>query len=336
MDVCVIGTGRMGRRHIDAVRGLGMNVVGIFDPMSEAMKLAVANNGVKEEQCFTSAALMLEKTRPSGVVVSSTGPSHSEYSILAAQAGAKYILCEKPMAASLEECDAMLAACKKHGALLAINHQMRFMEQYTRIKEMCESESFGGLNSVTVAASNFGLAMNASHYFEMFRYMTDEFIQTVQFWADKEKVPNPRGQQYSDLSGQIRAVTQSGKRLYMELGGDQGHGLQVIYGCRNGQIFVDEIAGHVRAIVRKPEHRNEPTTRYGMPCDELISQIAPVEVIAPTQSVWKALLAKENYPDGECGRHALSALVAAHTSNENGNTPIGLNRLDLKRKFSWA
>ena len=338
MKVCIIGTGRMGRRHIDAARGLGFEVAGIFDPSVEAMNLAVKDHGVEPERCYHSIESMLQKCRPEGLVVSSTAPGHASQVIAASNAGVKYILCEKPMALSLKECDEMIGTCKTNGTILGINHQMRFMEQYTAVKEMAQSEAFGGLHSVTVASSNFGLAMNASHYFEMFRFMADEEIATINFWSDSEKVPNPRGPQYEDRSGQIRAVTKSGVRLYIELGGDQGHGVQVIYGCRYGQIFVDELAGHVRAIARKAEFRDMPTTRYGMPADEIVKTISPVDVITSSQDVWRSMLANKNYPNGECGRHALLALVAANISGENGGKPVQLqsSEVPLERIFPWA
>ena len=328
----------MGRRHIDAAKGLGMEIAGIFDPSAEAMALAVKDHGVAADRCFNSVEEMLGKARPESLVVSSTAPGHAPQVIAAARAGVKFVLCEKPMALSLRQCDEMITACKASGTVLGINHQMRFMEQYTVVKELANSEAFGGITSATIAASNMGLAMNASHCFEMFRYMTDEEIVAVNFWADSEKVPNPRGPQYVDRSGQVRAVTKSSKRLYIELGGDQGHGIQVIYGCRFGQIHVDEIAGQLRAIVRKAEHRNLPTTRYGMPAEEIVKIIAPAEVISPTQKVWRAMLENKNYPDGECGRHALRALVAANVSGEKDGKTVLINSAEVPedRVFQWA
>ncbi len=327
----------MGRRHIDAAKGLGFEVVGIHDPIAAAMDIAVSDHGISKDLCFVDANEMLQKQKPEGVVIASTAPSHSGLVVASANAGVKYILCEKPMAVSLAECDVMISACKASNSVLAINHQMRFMEQYSSVKAMCETPEFGGLQSITVAASNFGLAMNGCHYFEMFRYMMDEEISDIQFWADQEKVPNPRGPQFVDHSGQLRAVAKTGKRLYMELGGDQGHGIYVTYGCRYGQILVDELAGHLRAIVRKEEFRSLPTTRYGMPAQEIIRQIAPADVIGPTQSLWKAMLEKKNYPDGACGRHALAALVAANISAGKNGALISLTaNLDTSRKFLWA
>lgn len=337
MKIGIIGLGRMGRRHIQVIRNLGFDIVGVYDPMQSSVDLAIEEQHIPRTVVFESAQDLLNIARPDGLVVASTATSHCEYVCMAAAAGVGHVLCEKPLAVSVAQSDRMIRECREAGTKLAVNHQMQFMEQYTVVKSLAESEAFGGLRSVTVAASNFGLAMNGAHYFEMFRYLTDEEISSVSFWVDDELVPNPRGEQYKDRSGQLRAVTAGGIRLYMEIGGDQGHGLQVIYGCRYGQIFVDELSGYVRYMHRQAEYRDLPTTRYGMPAEQNILTIAPADVIGPTQAVWSAMLANRSYPDGECGRHAVRALVAANVSGERGGALVSMDEVsDSDRTFPWA
>ena len=337
MKLCVIGVGRMGRRHVAAARSAGFEIAGVFDQSAEALDMTRAECGLAEGVAFSDAAAMLAAVRPDAVVVSTTAPSHCDFVCAAAAAGVRYILCEKPMAASLEECDRMIAACKNTGAKLAVNHQMRFMEQYTEIKAEISRPEFGGLRSMVVTASNFGLAMNGSHYFEAFRYLTGEPIAEISAWFDSNNVPNPRGPQYVDRSGQLRGLTASGVRLLMELGGDLGHGIEVVYACRNGQILVDELAGYFRAIHRQAEFRDLPTTRYGMPAELVERKIAQADVIGPTVALWQAMLADASYPDGADGRHAVAALIAANLSGETGGHAISLaNGLPSERKFSWA
>lgn len=337
MKVCIIGVGRMGRRHITAAQQLGYQVVGVADTNPEVLKLAVNENSISEEQCYQSAEQMLEDLKPKTVVIATTAPTHCQYVCMAALAGVKYILCEKPMATSIAECDQMIKVCKENGAKLAINHQRRFTEGYIKVKSLCESQEFGGICSITVCASNFGLAMNASHYFEMFKLMTNDNITEVSFRMDDIKVPNPRGIQYEDHAGQIFALTGSGHRLYMEIGGDQGHGIHVVYGCRYGQIFVDELAGHVRTVIRQHEYRHLPTVQYGMPANEDIFKISPASIIKPTQDILSSLLNEKNYPDGDCARGVILALVAAHISGENNGVRVKLtDALPTERKFAWA
>lgn len=327
----------MGRRHIEAARRTGMTLVGAYDPLPSAVDTAVTEGNIRRESIYPSFEAMMVDCRPEALVVSSTAPSHADYVCRAAEAGVKYILCEKPMAVSLAECDRMIAACKHNGVRLGVNHQMQYMEQYTVVKSIAESPAFGGLRSITVAAANFGLAMNGVHYFEMFRFMTGEEIAEVSFHADADIVPNPRGTEYEDRSGQLYARSASGRRLTMEIGGDLGHGINVIYGCRHGQIIVDELGGRLRAISRQEVFRDLPTTRYGMPANEELRQIAPADVIEPTADVWRGILAGGDFPDALRGRHAVRALVAAQVSAGQGGFLVSLaGGLPVDICYPWA
>jgi glucose-fructose oxidoreductase len=50
---------------------------------------------------------------------------HAEYTIRAARAGV-HVLCEKPMAASVEECQRMIDACREHGVRLMVAYRLHF------------------------------------------------------------------------------------------------------------------------------------------------------------------------------------------------------------------
>lgn len=338
MNTVIIGTGRMGRRHIQVVRELGLTLVGICDLNTEAMSVATEEYGISIDLHFNNARELLLQTKPECVIIATTAPTHCEYTCMAVEHGAKYILCEKPMAVSLSECDRMIDVCNKNGTALAVNHQMRFMEQYTESKRIVESDEFGGLSSITVVAGNIGMAMNGTHYFEMFRYMTSEEATEVSAWFSNEKVPNPRGSQFEDRAGQVRLATPNGKRYYMDIGADQGHGVHVVYAGPYGMLVVDEVAGNAKLVVRDKQYRDLPTTRYGMAAKEENFKIQPADVIGPSRDVLKALLKKGNYPSGEDARLAVSLLVGAYISDESGHRQVRISEEQLPREriFPWA
>src|SRR5205814_558743 len=114
------------------------------------------------------------------------------YTCAAADSGAKSILCEKPMACSIAECEKMIGACRGSGVKLAVNHPMRYMASYMEPKRIVQSEEFGGLISMTVIGGNFGMAMNGTHFFEGFRYLADEEPDEITAWLDSDLVANPR------------------------------------------------------------------------------------------------------------------------------------------------
>lgn len=83
---------------------------------------------------------------------------HAEYTIRAAQAG-KHVMCEKPMAVSAAECEAMIAACRKAGRKLMIGYRSRF-EPHNRLAiELARSGHVGPTRQIT-SAHGFSIQPN--------------------------------------------------------------------------------------------------------------------------------------------------------------------------------
>ena len=72
---------------------------------------------------------------------------HAEYTIRAAEAG-KHVLCEKPMATSVQECEDMIAACDTAGVKLSVGYRLHFEPHHQRVMTLGQDEVFG---PVTVA-----------------------------------------------------------------------------------------------------------------------------------------------------------------------------------------
>ncbi|MBU0608188.1 MAG: Gfo/Idh/MocA family oxidoreductase [Armatimonadetes bacterium] len=337
MKAAVIGAGAMGRRHLQAVQSLGLEMVGVCDRRAEALAALETEAGIPRARHFTDAAALLNQTAPECVVIATTADSHCELTCRAAEAGARFIVCEKPMAVSLEQCDRMVATCQRQGSRLAINHPHRFVPLYAEMRRRTQSEEFGGLSSVTIVAGNIGMAMNGAHLLELFRLLTDEEEFEVTAWLDAEGVPNPRGVQFEDAAGCLRVVTPRGARLYADMGAAQGHGLSVICAGRYGQLMADALGGTLYQWARQPEQRSLPTTRYGAPGENTVTSLGPADAVAAARAVLEALLSGSGYPTGEQGRLVVRSLVAAHVSAEAGSVPIGWDaQLPAQRVFPWA
>lgn len=73
---------------------------------------------------------------------------HAEYVIRAAQAG-KHVICEKPMATNVEDCDKMIAACKEAGKLLSIGYRLHFEPYNKEMMRLGKEKVFGEIKTVT-------------------------------------------------------------------------------------------------------------------------------------------------------------------------------------------
>ncbi len=77
---------------------------------------------------------------------------HAEYTIRAAQAG-KHVICEKPMATSVEDCERMIDACKQAERMLSIGYRLRYEPFNQEMMRLGQEEVYGPLKHIE---ANFG------------------------------------------------------------------------------------------------------------------------------------------------------------------------------------
>ena len=76
---------------------------------------------------------------------------HAEYSIRAAEAG-KHVICEKPMAMNVTECQQMIDACEKAEVKLSIGYRLHFEPYNKKVMEIAKEQSMGSINFVRCGA----------------------------------------------------------------------------------------------------------------------------------------------------------------------------------------
>src|SRR5215207_7489091 len=72
---------------------------------------------------------------------------HAEYVIRAAQAG-KHVICEKPMAITVEDCDRMMAACKAAGKMLSLGYRLHFEPHNQEAARLGQQKVFGSIKLI--------------------------------------------------------------------------------------------------------------------------------------------------------------------------------------------
>lgn len=76
---------------------------------------------------------------------------HAEHTIKAAEAG-KHVMCEKPMATSVEDCRRMIDACKAAGKKLMIGYRVHYEPHNRRAIEFGRTKKYGDMRSIDAAA----------------------------------------------------------------------------------------------------------------------------------------------------------------------------------------
>ena len=338
----ISGCGRMGLSHARALAANNIRIEYICDPKEEALNAFAAKlkeiDDTNEPYKLRSISELPDKHNIDISIISTTTDGRFHEATAALNANIPNLLLEKPVSKSLDDCSILEQTAKLKQIKIAVNHQMRYLEQYQSIKKLLTHSQLGHLSTMTVNAGNFGLAMNACHYFEAFRYLCDESISMVSADFDEEKVRNPRGDQFSDVSGFVCAKTKSGKRLFINSCVNSGHGLHITYLTNIARITLDELTGELLVSRRNDDQKDQPTTKYAL---ESISEkrlISPFELVKSTSCVINDLINNRDYPTIQDGKQAIKALIGAyHSNNEHGRTIAIDNISDYdKTVYPWA
>ncbi len=124
IKVGVIGYGgafNMGKAHLNEMKKAGMTPTAVAEIDKERLK--VAETDFPGIQTYSSVAEMLKKSDVDLLAIITPHNTHAKLAIQCLKAG-KHIVCEKPLAISTAECDAMIAEARK-GKLVASTYHNR-------------------------------------------------------------------------------------------------------------------------------------------------------------------------------------------------------------------
>jgi UDP-N-acetylglucosamine 3-dehydrogenase len=142
LRVAVIGLG-FGRRHIRAYQAVpGVKVVAIAARNAEGREQAAREYGIP-----TTYADHVQLLSDGGIdLVSICTPDrlHARQALDALQAGV-HVLCEKPIATSLEEAASLVRTVRETGLVFAAGHNYRFFPQFARLKALVDEGAVGDL-----------------------------------------------------------------------------------------------------------------------------------------------------------------------------------------------
>lgn len=127
----LIGCGKVGTLHARALASRPEStLVAVCDASAERAEQFAARYGGRP---FRDVPQMIRESGAEAVFICTPHPLHAEPAILAAEAGL-HVMVEKPMAANLSDCDAMLRAAEASGVKLSVMSQRRFYEPVQRLK----------------------------------------------------------------------------------------------------------------------------------------------------------------------------------------------------------
>ncbi|AEY66778.1 Gfo/Idh/MocA family oxidoreductase [Clostridium sp. BNL1100] len=145
IGVGIVGCGAIARyRHVPEFAANPLSkIIGYFNPSSEKAEILASKYGGK---VYSDYGKMLEDPAVQAVCICSPNKYHAQMSIAAMEAG-KHVLCEKPIAVTVDEGEKMLEAAARTKKCLMIAHDMKFEYAHKKAREIVKSGEMGRILS---------------------------------------------------------------------------------------------------------------------------------------------------------------------------------------------
>jgi predicted dehydrogenase len=182
--VGLVGSGFISTIHAESLKRVPhAELFAVASPTGKRAEEFASRHVVRH--AFKEVEKLLE-TEVDVVVLGCPNDLHCEFTEKAARAG-KHVVCEKPLAANLEEADRMIGACRKAGVKLMYAEELLFTPKYVRLKRLVDEGALGRIYMVKqsekhdgphspwfwdVGRSGGGVTFDMGcHAFEFFRWM---------------------------------------------------------------------------------------------------------------------------------------------------------------------
>jgi UDP-N-acetyl-2-amino-2-deoxyglucuronate dehydrogenase len=168
----IIGCGDIGHAHAEGfLANPEVDLRAVVDPVEPARRQFQAEYGVPDaygsaEELFAAGPLDI-------VSVCVWHRLHASMTIAAARAGVRAVICEKPMATSMAEVDAMIEACDRAGTSLLVSHQRRFTPGWERARELVAAGEIGEVRTAHGRGAN-GLLNVGTHIIDGLLFIIGE------------------------------------------------------------------------------------------------------------------------------------------------------------------
>jgi predicted dehydrogenase len=144
--ILLIGAGTMGMEHATSYYSMDtVHLIGIVEVRKEQAEKIIGQHDTKIFQTLEEALKNLEHIDVIDICVPTF--LHKEYVMKAADYGID-VICEKPLAYTLQDARYMIDYCEEKNVKLFIGHVVRFFPQYSKVRELVSSGTIGDIGVV--------------------------------------------------------------------------------------------------------------------------------------------------------------------------------------------
>ena len=329
--IAIIGCGRMGQNYAEAYTTYpDTEITAIVDANAERRDVLGTRFGVPA--LYPDVEALLKDIVPDIAVVVTPTKYMKDVVIACAEAGVKGISTEKPIAARLEDADAMVEACSERGVVFAGGNLQRAMNEVQETASRLHNGEFGNIRGTSVHGFGGEISGGGCQHISVLRLFTNAEVEEVITWGTPPEALNAETDEGLIINGHFQLT----------------NGLECnVFGtptsCRGVDVWTDEYL--VRWDWNPPEiFKGYDQEGNRIRIDPNYSRYPWSEYSYLTGSIRSFLTAVDGdghpWITGADLRQALEVAIAAKLSATRNSTPIKLPLEDRSlalypRPYRW-
>lgn len=252
--VCVVGLGNQGLKLATWAAAMGYRLAGACDLRSDRLE------AFRQAHRFVPVTTTVRELPQADICIVATLPPGRRQLVEAlCEQGLRRILCEKPIADTLETAAWIWGVDRRSACRIRVNHPYFWSPDYARLKGLLDGQAVGPLESIDVSFKPKGFANIGCHQFAMVLQATDATIGEVErAWFNTETGLS-RGAGLLDPNG--RAVCRLSTGVPVRISNDHSWNASrtvMTFNCSGGRIEmceesrvmrITDLAGHTEADV---------------------------------------------------------------------------------------
>jgi len=205
----IIGAGEIAQRNVVPALRLARDteLTAVMSRRIDGAQAFAAKNEIAA--AYDSLQTLLDDPRVDAVYIATPNHLHAEQAIAAARAG-KHVLCDKPMALEVADCERMIEACERHGVRLGVVFQNRYHPAHIEARRQAQAGVLGeiqyacaqlcvgrprghwkGWRLDPAAAGSGAIVGQAVHPVDLLRFVMDSEVTEVQCMTDQRLPDRP-------------------------------------------------------------------------------------------------------------------------------------------------
>ncbi len=207
-NILLIGAGQLGSRHLQGLLRLnGQHAIYVVEPATESIILAKKRaEEIKHSHKlnFVTDWATVPKTLDLSIIATSANIRKDIVSKLLINYEVRYLILEKILFQEVEAYNEISQLISTKGVRTWVNHPRRMMKLYRVLKK--ELKKNNSTIMFNVVGGNWGLACNALHFLDLFSYLTNSEIETIEMnWVD-DVIHKSKRANYVEFTGTLKGT----------------------------------------------------------------------------------------------------------------------------------